>query len=192
MDSQLPDAGRPGVIGGLAWTSVGGEILPIECMLLTGKGTLLMTGKLGDVMKESAQIALSLVRERLDRFGIDPNIVKKTDIHIHVPEGAVPKDGPSAGIALTLCLLSAFTKQPVSPEIAFTGEVSLTGACLALGGWNEKALAALQAGVKTLRLPAQNQKDVNELPAPAKKGLKIYTHKHIDEIIKVLFKESKK
>ncbi len=192
LDNQLPAAGRPGVIVGLAWTSVGGEILPIECMLLPGKGTLLMTGKLGDVMKESAQIALSLVRERLNRFGIDPNIVKKTDIHIHVPEGAVPKDGPSAGIALTLCLLSAFTKQPVSPEIAFTGEVSLTGACLAIGGLNEKALAALQAGVKTLRLPAQNQKDVNELPAPAKKGLKIFTHKHIDEIIKVLFKESKK
>ncbi|MBR5412318.1 MAG: endopeptidase La [Fibrobacter sp.] len=191
LDSQLPDAGRPGVIVGLAWTSVGGEILPIECMLLPGKGTLLMTGKLGDVMKESAQIALSLVRERLSRFGIDPNVVKKTDIHIHVPEGAVPKDGPSAGIALTLCLLSAFTKQPVSPEIAFTGEVSLTGACLAIGGLNEKALAALQAGVKTLRLPAQNQKDVNELPAPAKKGLKIFTHKHIDEIIKVLFKEEK-
>lgn len=191
LDSQLPAAGRPGVIVGLAWTSVGGEILPIECMLLPGKGTLLMTGKLGDVMKESAQIALSLVRERLPRFGIDPNIVKKTDIHIHVPEGAVPKDGPSAGIALTLCLLSAFTKQPVSPEIAFTGEVSLTGACLAIGGLNEKALAALQAGVKTLRLPAQNQKDVNELPAPAKKGLKIFTHKHIDEIIKVLFKETK-
>ena len=191
LDNQLPAAGRPGVIVGLAWTSVGGEILPIECMLLPGKGTLLMTGKLGDVMKESAQIALSLVRERLSRFGIDPNIVKKTDIHIHVPEGAVPKDGPSAGIALTLCLLSAFTKQPVSPEIAFTGEVSLTGACLAIGGLNEKALAALQAGVKTLRLPAQNQKDVNELPAPAKKGLKIYTHKHIDEIIKVLFKEVK-
>ena len=191
LDNQLPAAGRPGVIVGLAWTSVGGEILPIECMLLPGKGTLLMTGKLGDVMKESAQIALSLVRERLSRFGIDPNIVKKTDIHIHVPEGAVPKDGPSAGIALTLCLLSAFTKQPVFPEIAFTGEVSLTGACLPIGGLNEKALAALQAGVKTLRLPAGNQKDVNELPAPAKKGLKIFTHKHIDEIIKVLFVEGK-
>ncbi len=191
LDNQLPPAGRPGVIVGLAWTSVGGEILPIECMLLPGKGTLLMTGKLGDVMKESAQIALSLVRERLERFGIDPNVVKKTDIHIHVPEGAVPKDGPSAGIALTLCLLSAFTKQPVSPEIAFTGEVSLTGACLPIGGLNEKALAALQAGVKTLHLPAGNQKDVNELPAPAKKGLKIFTHKHIDEIIKVLFAEKK-
>ena len=191
LDSQLPAPGRPGVVTGLAWTSVGGEILPIECMLLSGKGQIIMTGKLGDVMKESAQIALSLVRERLHRFGIDPAIVKKTDIHIHVPEGAVPKDGPSAGIALTLCLLSAFTKIPVPPDMAFTGEVSLTGACLAIGGLNEKALAALQAGVKTLRLPAQNQKDVNELPAPAKKGLKIYTHKHIDEIVKILFKDAK-
>ena len=192
LDNQLPAPGRPGVVTGLAWTSVGGEILPIECMLLSGKGQIIMTGKLGDVMKESAQIAVSLVRERLHRFGIDPAIVKKTDIHIHVPEGAVPKDGPSAGIALTLCLLSAFTKIPVPPDIAFTGEVSLTGACLAIGGLNEKALAALQAGVKTLRLPAQNKKDVDELPAPAKKGLKIYTHKHIDEIIKVLFVKAKK
>ena len=191
LDSQLPAPGRPGVVTGLAWTSVGGEILPIECMLLSGKGQIIMTGKLGDVMKESAQIALSLVRERLHRFGIDPAIVKKTDIHIHVPEGAVPKDGPSAGIALTLCLLSAFTRIPVPPDVAFTGEVSLTGACLAIGGLNEKALAALQAGVKTLRLPAQNKKDVDELPAPAKKGLKIYTHKHIDEIVKILFVQKK-
>ena len=192
LDSQLPEPGRPGIVTGLAWTSVGGEILPIECMLLSGKGQIIMTGKLGDVMKESAQIAVSLVRERLHRFGIDPAIVKKTDIHIHVPEGAVPKDGPSAGIALTLCLLSAFTRIPVAPDIAFTGEVSLTGACLAIGGLNEKALAALQAGVKTLGLPAQNKKDVDELPAPAKKGLKIYTHKHIDEIVKILFKNAKK
>lgn len=191
LDSQLPEPGRPGVVTGLAWTSVGGEILPIECMLLSGKGQLIMTGKLGDVMKESAQIAVSLVRERLQRYDIDPAIVKKTDIHIHVPEGAVPKDGPSAGIALTLCLLSAFIRQPVPPDVAFTGEVSLTGACLPIGGLNEKALAALQAGVKVLRLPAQNQKDVDELPLPAKKGLKIYTHRHIDEIIKVLFKGSK-
>ena len=191
LDSQLPEPGRPGIVTGLAWTSVGGEILPIECMLLSGKGQIIMTGKLGDVMKESAQLAVSLVRERLHRFGIDPAIVKKTDIHIHVPEGAVPKDGPSAGIALTLCLLSAFTKIPVPPDIAFTGEVSLTGACLAIGGLNEKALAALQAGVKTLRLPAQNKKDVDELPAPAKKGLKIFTHKHIDEIVKILFVQKK-
>ena len=191
LDNQLPEPGRPGVVTGLAWTSVGGEILPIECMLLSGKGQLILTGKLGDVMKESAQIAVSLVRERLQSFGIDPAIVRKTDIHIHVPEGAVPKDGPSAGIALTLCLLSAFTKQPISPDIAFTGEVSLTGACLPIGGLNEKALAALAAGVKTLHLPEGNKKDVAELPEPAKKGLKIYPHKHIDEIVKILFKMPK-
>ena len=191
-ENRLPAPGHHGVITGLAWTSVGGEILTLECMLLSGKGHLMLTGKLGDVMKESAQIALSLVRERLHRFGIDPAIVKKTDIHIHVPEGAVPKDGPSAGIALTLALLSAFTRRPVAPDIAFTGEVSLTGDLLPIGGLNEKALAAQEAGVKTLYLPEGNKKDVAELPAPAKKGLKIHTKKHIDEIIKELFPKLKK
>ena len=191
-ENRLPAPGHAGVITGLAWTSVGGEILTLECMLLSGKGHLMLTGKLGDVMKESAQIALSLVRERLHRFGIDPAIVKKTDIHIHVPEGAVPKDGPSAGIALTLALLSAFTRRPVAPDIAFTGEVSLTGDLLPIGGLNEKALAAQEAGVKTLYLPEGNKKDVAELPAPAKKGLKIHTKKHIDEIIKELFPKLKK
>jgi ATP-dependent Lon protease len=190
-ENRLPAPGHPGVITGLAWTSVGGEILTLECMLLSGKGHLLLTGKLGDVMKESAQIALSLVRERLQRFGIDPAIVKKTDIHIHVPEGAVPKDGPSAGIALTLALLSAFTRTPVAPDIAFTGEVSLKGDLLPIGGLNEKALAAQEAGVKTLYLPEGNKKDVAELPAPAKKGLKIHTKKHIDEIIKELFAKAR-
>ena len=191
-ENRLPAPGHHGVITGLAWTSVGGEILTLECMLLSGKGHLMLTGKLGDVMKESAQIALSLVRERLHRFGIDPAIVKKTDIHIHVPEGAVPKDGPSAGIALTLALLSAFTRRPVSPDIAFTGEVSLTGDLLPIGGLNEKALAAQEAGVKTLYLPEGNKKDVTELPTPAKKGLKIHPKKHIDEIIKELFPKPKK
>ena len=190
-ENRLPAPGHHGLITGLAWTSVGGEILTLECMLLSGKGHLMLTGKLGDVMKESAQIALSLVRERLHRFGIDPAIVRKTDIHIHVPEGAVPKDGPSAGIALTLALLSAFTCTPVSPDIAFTGEVSLTGDLLPIGGLNEKALAAQEAGVKTLYLPEGNKKDVAELPAPAKKGLKIYPKKHIDEIIKELFPKAK-
>lgn len=189
--NRLPSVSRPGVITGLAWTSVGGEILMIECMLFSGKGNILLTGKLGDVMKESAQIALSLVRVRLEQFGIDPAAVKKTDIHIHLPEGAVPKDGPSAGIALTLALLSAFTKQVIDPKIAFTGEVSLTGVLHAIGGLNEKALAALSAGVKTVFLPQDNQKDVAELPSIAQKGLKIHLKTHIDEIIDILFKKSK-
>lgn len=192
LDSRLPLPGRPGLITGLAWTSVGGEILTIECMLLSGKGHLQMTGKLGEVMKESAQIALSLVRARLQKFDVDPSIVRKTDIHIHVPEGAVPKDGPSAGIALTLALLSAFTNRVVDPKIAFTGEVSLTGSLHAIGGLNEKALAALDAGVNTLFLPKDNEKDVAELPAPARKGLKIHLKKHLDEIIEVLFPLEKK
>ena len=192
LDNRLPQPGRFGVITGLAWTSVGGEILLIESKLLSGRGHLLLTGKLGDVMKESAQIALSLVRERLQRFEIDPAIVRKTDIHIHVPEGAVPKDGPSAGIALTLSLLSAFTRIPVPPDVAFTGEVSLSGDLLPIGGLNEKALAALDAGVKTLYLPKQNEKDISELPAPAKKGLKIHTMEHIDDLIAVLFSNGKK
>lgn len=192
LDNRLPPPGRFGVITGLAWTSVGGEILLIESKLLSGRGHLLLTGKLGDVMKESAQIALSLVRERLQRFEIDPAIVRKTDIHIHVPEGAVPKDGPSAGIALTLSLLSAFTRTPVPPDVAFTGEVSLTGDLLPIGGLNEKALAALDAGVKTLYLPKQNEKDISELPSPARKGLKIHTMEHIDDLIAVLFPTGKK
>ncbi len=187
LESRLPKPGRPGLVTGLAWTSVGGEILSIECTLLSGRGHLQLTGKLGDVMKESAQIALSLVRERLHRFGIDPAIVRKTDIHIHVPEGAVPKDGPSAGIALTLALLSAFTRTPIAPDIAFTGEVSLTGTLHAIGGLNEKSLAALEAGVKTLYLPAENSKDVTELPDAVKKGIKVHLQSHIDEIIRALF-----
>ncbi len=188
LENRLSKPGRPGLVTGLAWTSVGGEILSLECTLLSGRGHLQLTGKLGDVMKESAQIALSLVRERLQKFGIDPAIVRKTDIHIHVPEGAVPKDGPSAGIGLTLALLSAFTRIPVSPDIAFTGEVSLTGELHAIGGLNEKALAALDAGVKTLFLPQENAKDVVELPSLVQKGLKIHLKSHIDDVIRELFK----
>lgn len=190
-NNRLPAPGAYGRITGLAWTSVGGEILSIECMLLSGRGQVILTGKLGDVMKESIQIALSLVRERLRRYGIDPAIVRKTDIHVHVPEGAVPKDGPSAGIAMTLAILSAFTKIPVDPAIAFTGEVSLTGDLLPIGGLNEKSLAAQEAGVKTLYIPVDNGKDVEELPLPAKKNLKIHLMKHIDEIVKILLPVSK-
>lgn len=187
LNGTLPEPGRFGRITGLAWTSVGGEILNIECMLLSGRGRITLTGCLGDVMKESVQIAMSLVRERLKRYGVDPEIVRKTDVHIHVPEGAVPKDGPSAGIAMTLALLSAFTKIPVRPDIAFTGEVGLCGELLPIGGLNEKSLAAQEAGVKILYVPEGNGKDVLELPLPARKALKIHQKKHIDEIVRDLF-----
>jgi ATP-dependent Lon protease len=189
--NRLLSKATPGVITGLAYTSVGGEILQIECTLLSGRGRMLLTGTLGDVMKESAQIALTLVRQRASRFGIDPEVFRKTDIHIHIPEGAVPKDGPSAGIALTLVLLSAVTRQPVPPEVAFTGEVSLTGRLHAIGGLTEKSIAALQAGVTTLHLPADNEKQIAELPVQVRKGLVIHRHEHIDEIIKVLFVKPK-
>jgi len=177
----------PGVITGLAYTSVGGEVLQIECTLLSGRGRLQLTGTLGDVMKESAQIALTLVRQRTLRYGVDPEIYRKTDIHIHIPEGAVPKDGPSAGIALTLALFSAFTRQAVAPTIGFTGEVSLTGQIHAIGGLTEKSMAALQAGATTLHLPSDNQRQIDELPKQVKEGLAIFTHNHIDELISVLF-----
>lgn len=187
--NRLSEPGRPGLITGLAWTSVGGELLHIECTLLSGKGRLLLTGKLGDVMKESASIALTLVRERARRFGVDPSVFRQTDIHIHIPEGAVPKDGPSAGMALTLSLLSAFTRQIIPPQVAFTGEVSLTGRLHAIGGLNEKALAALEAGVATLYLPKDNSKNVDELPPQVGKGIKIRLKPHIDDVIAELFVE---
>ncbi len=181
---------RHGTVTGLAWTSSGGEVLRIECSLLSGKGRMNLTGKLGDVMKESAQIALTLVRERARLYGIDPSIFHKTDIHIHLPEGATPKDGPSAGIGLTVALLSAMTRCPVNPRIAFTGEVSLIGKVHAIGGLPEKALAALQAGVEEIYVPQDNKADWSELPKEAKQGLKINQVAHIDTILKRLFKET--
>ncbi len=185
----VPDTCGPGVVTGLAWTPVGGEILRVECTLLSGKGRLNLTGHLGEVMKESAQIALTLVRERASRYGVDPAVFHKTDIHLHVPEGSIPKDGPSAGLAITLALISAMTRQKVDPKIAFTGEVSLVGKVHAIGGLPEKALAALQAGVNRIMVPEENNPEIRELPPEAKKGLKIQTVDHIDKVLAVLFKQ---
>jgi ATP-dependent Lon protease len=197
QERMVPETGdpaslRPGVVTGLAWTPVGGEILRVECTLLSGKGRLHLTGNLGDVMKESAQIALTLTRERARRYGIDPDIFHKTDIHLHVPEGSIPKDGPSAGVAMTLALISAMTRQKVDPKIAFTGEVSLVGKVHGVGGLPEKTIAALQAGVTRVVLPKENRPEIRELPKEAKRGLKISEAAHIDEVLKELFKETKK
>ncbi|HKP95941.1 MAG TPA: endopeptidase La [Fibrobacteria bacterium] len=186
----VPDTSNPGVVTGLAWTPVGGEILRVECTLLSGKGRLHLTGHLGEVMKESAQIALTLVRERARRYGVDPEVFHKTDIHLHVPEGSIPKDGPSAGIAITLALVSAMTRRKVDPKIAFTGEVSLVGKIHAIGGLPEKSLAALQAGVNRVMVPLENNPEVRELPAEAKKGLKIDLVDHIDDVLAAVFKPS--
>ena len=192
QERTVPATVRHGVVTGLAWTPVGGEILRVECTLLSGKGRLHLTGNLGDVMKESAQIALTLARERARRYGVDPEVFHKTDIHLHVPEGSIPKDGPSAGIAMTLALISAMTRQKVDPKIAFTGEISLVGKIHAIGGLPEKAIAALQAGVTRILVPGENAPEVRELPPEAKRGLQIDQVETIDAVLAELFTPAEK
>lgn len=184
---RIVDEKRSGITTGLAWTPVGGDVLHIECLLLPGKGKLQLTGHLGDVMKESAQIALSLVRERAKTYKIPEDKFRRHDVHLHFPEGATPKDGPSAGIAITIAMLSAFTGKVISPYVAFTGEVSLVGRLISIGGLKEKSLAALDSGVKKLMLPKDNQKNVEDLPDLVKEGLEIKMFTHIDEVIEELF-----
>ena len=191
-ERKVPAKNGPGVVTGLAWTPVGGSILRIECTPLSGKGKLTLTGNLGDVMKESAQIALTLTRQRALRYGIDPDIFHKTDLHLHVPDGAIPKDGPSAGMAMTVALLSAATRRPIDPSVAMTGEVSLVGKVHAIGGLKEKALAALQAGVKTLFVPEENKPEAAELPKEAREGLQVVLIRHVDEILAKLLPADKK
>ena len=164
--------GVPGVATGLAWTPVGGDILFIEASRMPGSGKLILTGQLGDVMKESAQAALSLIKARVDTLGISPELLKKSDIHIHVPAGATPKDGPSAGVAMFTALASLLTNRPVRNEIAMTGEISLRGLVLPIGGVKEKVLAALRAGITTVMLPARNRRDLEDIPAEAREKIK--------------------
>ncbi len=178
-----------GVITGLAYTEYGGDILPIEVTYFKGKGGLVLTGKLGDVMKESATIALDYVKANAEKYQIDPKLFMENDIHIHVPEGAVPKDGPSAGVAITLAVISALSKKPASPDIALTGEVTLRGLALPIGGLKEKSLAAARSGIKTIIVPYENKKDVEELPKEVKEILKIEYMKCVDDAYKVFFGE---
>lgn len=179
-----------GVITGLAYTEFGGDILPIEVTYFKGKGALVLTGHLGDVMKESATIALDYVKANAEKYGIDPKLFLDSDIHVHVPEGAVPKDGPSAGVALTLAIISAMSKKPVSPDIALTGEVTLRGNALPIGGLREKSLAATRSGIKTIIVPQDNAKDVEELPEEVKKSLNILYMKSVDDAYKIVFEEN--
>ncbi len=176
-----------GVVTGLAYTEYGGDILPIEVNYFPGKGGLILTGKLGDVMKESASIALDYVKANAERYKIDSTIFEKNDIHIHVPEGAVPKDGPSAGVAITTAIISCLTKTPVNPDVAMTGEVTLRGFALPIGGLREKSLAALRSGIKTIIVPKENEKSVNELPKEVKESLKIVYMKCVDDALEVAF-----
>jgi ATP-dependent Lon protease len=172
-----------GVVTGLAWTEVGGEILTIESVLLPGKGNVKQTGKLGDVMQESVSAALAYVRSRSIRFGIKPTLFEKRDIHVHVPEGATPKDGPSAGVAMATSIVSILTGIPVRRDVAMTGEITLRGRVLPIGGLKEKLLAALRAGITTVFIPKENEKDLAEIPDNVKKHLKLIPVADVDEVI---------
>jgi ATP-dependent Lon protease len=172
-----------GVVTGLAWTEVGGEILTIESVLLPGKGNVKQTGKLGDVMQESVSAAMSYVRSRSTTFGIKPTLFEKRDLHVHVPEGATPKDGPSAGIAMATSIVSVLTGIPVRRDVAMTGEITLRGRVLPIGGLKEKLLAAMRAGIKIVFIPKDNEKDLADIPDSVKKGLEINPVSHVDEVI---------
>ncbi len=180
---DLEDEDMVGVVTGLAWTEVGGEILTIESVLLPGKGNIKHTGKLGDVMQESVAAALSYVRSRSISFGIKPTLFEKRDIHVHVPEGATPKDGPSAGVAMATSIISILTGIPVRRDVAMTGEITLRGRILPIGGLKEKLLAALRSGITTVFIPKDNEKDLAEVPDNVRKHLKIIPVAHVDEVI---------
>ncbi|MCZ6664311.1 MAG: endopeptidase La, partial [Gammaproteobacteria bacterium] len=173
-----------GVATGLAWTEVGGELLTIEAVLIPGKGKMTATGKLGEVMQESIHAADSFVRSRSALFGIKPTRFETIDIHVHVPEGATPKDGPSAGIGMCTAIVSALTGIPVRSSVAMTGEITLRGRVLPIGGLKEKMLAALRGGIKTVIIPKENEKDLVEIPDNVKRGLKIISAGTVDEVLK--------
>ena len=175
--------GNPGVVTGLAWTSVGGEILHIEALRYPGKGNILLTGQIGNVMKESAQAALSLVKSRVAALGIDPEAFKETDIHIHVPAGAVPKDGPSAGVAMFTAIASLFSDRPVRTDVAMTGEISLRGLVLPIGGLKEKSLAAQRAEVTTVIIPKLNEKDLADVPREVKDRIEFVLAESVDDVL---------
>jgi ATP-dependent Lon protease len=175
----------PGVVTGLAWTPVGGEILFVEAAKMRGKGQLLLTGQIGDVMKESAQAAYSVIRSNAARLKIDVKVFEKHDFHLHVPAGAVPKDGPSAGVAMFTALVSLLTNEPVRPDVAMTGEITLKGLALPIGGLKEKILAAKQAGISTVVAPKRNKRDVEDLPREAKRGMKFVYISKATEVLKI-------
>jgi ATP-dependent Lon protease len=177
--------GVPGVATGLAWTPVGGDILFIEATRMPGAGKLILTGQLGDVMKESAQAALSLIKARAQSLGIQPEALEKSDIHVHVPAGATPKDGPSAGVAMFTALASLLTNRPVRSDVAMTGEISLRGLVLPIGGVKEKVLAALRAGIITVMLPARNRRDLEDIPAEARDKIKFVWLDQVEDALSI-------
>jgi ATP-dependent Lon protease len=184
-ESELERLSQPGLVTGLAWTEIGGELLQIEVNIMPGKGKLTLTGQLGDVMKESAQAALTYCRSRTEELGVDEEFFEKVDFHIHVPAGAIPKDGPSAGITMATALYSAITEKTVSQGIAMTGEVTLRGRVLPIGGLKEKALAALRADIRKIVIPEQNKKDLDEIPKDIRNKMTFYPVKDMDEVVRL-------
>ena len=178
-----------GVATGLAWTEVGGELLIVEVAPMPGSGKLIVTGKLGEVMQESAQAAMSYVRSRAWGLGLKADFYNKVDIHIHVPEGATPKDGPSAGITMTAALVSALTKKPFPNDVAMTGEITLRGRVLPIGGLKEKLLAAKRGLITRVIIPRENEKDLKEIPRRIREGLEIIPVEHMDEVLSIVFSE---
>ena len=173
-----------GLATGLAWTDVGGELLAIEVAVTPGKGKLTITGKLGDVMQESAQAAMSYIRSRAEALGLEKDFYAKVDIHVHVPEGAVPKDGPSAGITMSTAIASALLRVPVSSDLAMTGEITLRGRVLPIGGLKEKMLAAHRGGIRRILIPSDNEKDLKEIPAKILKAVEVKLAEHMDEVLR--------
>jgi ATP-dependent Lon protease len=182
-EGQIEEKDQVGLVTGLAWTQVGGELLAVETAIMPGKGKLTITGKLGDVMQESAQAAVSYVRSRSAHLQIDDSFYRKYDIHIHIPEGAIPKDGPSAGITMCTSIISALTKRHVHRDLAMTGEITLRGRVLPIGGLKEKILAAHRGGIKKVIIPKENEKDLRDIPKPIKKQIDIVTVDHMDEVL---------
>ena len=182
----LPDEGlseeEVGAVTGLAWTAVGGTTLTVEATVMPGKGEVRLTGKLGDVMKESALAAISFIRAHAEKYGIPEEKFQTSDIHIHVPEGATPKDGPSAGVTIATAILSAFTGRPVRKDVAMTGEITLRGKVLPIGGLKEKSLAARRVGIRKVIIPKDNQKDLEELPETVKRDIAFYPVSSADEV----------
>jgi ATP-dependent Lon protease len=178
------DQDQIGLANGLAWTEVGGELLTTEVSTMPGKGNLTITGKLGDVMQESAQAAMSYVRSRANQMGLEKNFYQRLDTHIHVPEGAIPKDGPSAGITMATAITSALLKIPVRNNVAMTGEITLRGRVLPIGGLKEKILAAHRAGIKKVLIPKENEKDIKEIPSKILKSVELVLVEHVDEVLR--------
>jgi ATP-dependent Lon protease len=181
--NRIENTDRVGVVTGLAYTQFGGDTLEVEVTYFKGEGRMVLTGKLGDVMKESAQAALSYVKANAAKFNIDPEVFKTNDIHIHIPEGAVPKDGPSAGVTITTAIISAFSHRLVKHDVGMTGEITLRGRVLPIGGIREKAIAAHRSGLIKILIPKENLKDVEDIPESVRKELEIVSIETIDDVI---------